>query len=79
MSQPPRDRFEYWIRFTCAFFFFGVVLGLGGIAIQFLGEGLSPATMAMFWGGATLACSLYAARVGDDAWRKLLELIRWWP
>jgi hypothetical protein len=27
MAEPPRDRSEFWIRFVCAFFFFGAVSG----------------------------------------------------
>jgi hypothetical protein len=75
MSDRPRDRFEFWVRFSCAFLFFGCLIALA-VLRWFSSSGLAPAIAT--WALATLAISTYAAKVGDAAWHRLLNFIRWW-
>lgn len=78
MSEPPVDRFEFWVRFCFAFVFFGILFGLGMLRhVDDLGVGV---TIGCLLAGVSLA-SYYAARVGDAAWSKLTNLLsffRWW-
>lgn len=68
MSEPPRDREEFWIRFVCAFFCFGFLAAL--LMFRFIDELGIPAGLGI-WLLVVLSISLYAARYGDAAWEKL--------
>jgi len=75
MPDPPRDWFEFWVRFICGAFF-GLVVGgllwfrgfwrleLGWLAVPIAG----------------LACAFAAVRFGDNFWASLrfLGWFRWW-
>lgn len=75
MSDPPRDRTEFWIRFTCAFIFFGAILALLGISHL---DGLGLTRAVVTWAVCVLGISLYAAYHGDRAWERLIHFFRWW-
>lgn len=75
LPDPPRDRFEFWVRF-----FFGALLGLvfGGLL-----------WLRYFWRldfgwlvipALGLVCAFSAARYGDNFWLSLraLRWLRWW-
>jgi hypothetical protein len=68
MSEPPRDRLEFWVRFICAFVFFGLVSGVMIFKNVTFDQ---PNLGQLYWALTTLAISLLAARVGDAAWRGL--------
>jgi hypothetical protein len=74
MGEPPCDREEFWIRFICAFLCFGLLTSLMLRYIHELGifAGLG------IWMLLVLTMSSYAARVGDHAWRKLVNLMFGW-
>lgn len=75
MSNPPTDRAEFWIRFVCAFFFFGIVWALLGL--RFVDSvGLIPTAVGCTI--LTLIVSIYVAQIGDDGWRNFTNFIRWW-
>lgn len=73
MSSPPQDRLEFWIRFVCGFVFFGLIAGF--IVFQYL-DALGTLPRLLVWSTVTLAVSVYVARVGDEAWFKLLDFFR---
>lgn len=75
MSHPPSSRTEFWIRFGFGCLFFGFVNGLIGLRYVDSAGWIPAASVAC---GATLAMSLFVARVGDDGWRRLMSLLRWW-
>jgi hypothetical protein len=71
--DPPRDRFEFWVRFG-----FGAVFGpiLGLIFVWWI-----LPDIAMSWLVALCAAvffGLAAAFSGDRFWHFLLGLFRWW-
>lgn len=72
MPNPPRDWFEFWVRF-----FFG---GLFGIVISGL-LWLRMWDLTEFgWIAipvAGLFCAFAAARYGDDFWTSFLSVFRW--
>ena len=74
MSNHPADRSEYIIRFVCAFFVFGAINAL--ILIRFIDFG--GAFFVWVSLGITILISMYAARVGDQAWHRLINFFRWW-
>ncbi len=74
-TDPPLGREEFWIRFVCSFIFFGALLAL--IGLRFIDTAGLAATAAV-WAAASIAVSLFAARHGDEAWSKLIGLLRWW-
>lgn len=74
MSEPPKDRSEYWVRFVCAFLFFGLIAGLVLLRVV---SPVGPGGIGV-WLLVTISISLYAARVGDEAWEELIKTIRWW-
>ena len=75
MSVPPRDRFEFWVRFGCSFLFFGFLLAL--LSLRFL-DGLGLPLGATAWFFTTSMISCYAAFEGDEAWLKIVNFLRWW-
>ena len=75
MNTPPRDREEFWIRFVCAFLFFGFLAAL--LIVRFI-DFLGIAQGLGLWAVVVLTVSLYAAKVGDQAWHNIIESIRWW-
>ena len=75
MSAPPRDSMEFWIRFGCAFVFFGFIFAV--ILVRYV-DGMGLLLGIAVWVVATVAVSCYAARVGDEAWHKLIGGFRWW-
>ena len=75
MNMPPRDREEFWIRFVCAFLFFGFLAAL--LIVRFI-DSLGTAQGLVLWAVVVLSVSLYAAKVGDRAWHNIIESVRWW-
>jgi len=75
MSEPPRDREELWIRFICSFLCFGFLTAL--LTFRHIDE-LGLAAGLAIWFMAVLSMSLYAARTGDQAWQKILNLLLPW-
>lgn len=75
MTDPPRDRLEFWIRFGCAALFFGAIFFLMGI--RFVDAAGLWVSLAV-WAVCTLAISLWAALRGDTAWEKMIHMLRWW-
>jgi hypothetical protein len=75
MSNPPKDRQEFWIRFVCAAFFFGTILLLLGIRLVDA-AGLWVTLAA--WAVSTLSISIFAALRGDAVWHSSLRIFRWW-
>ncbi|MCX6853749.1 MAG: hypothetical protein NTV80_02465 [Verrucomicrobia bacterium] len=75
MNTPPRDREEFWIRFVCAFLFFGFLAAL--LIVRFI-DSLGIAQGLGLWTVVVLWVSVYAAKVGDQAWLDLIEAIRRW-
>ena len=74
MSDPPRDRAEFLIRFVCATIFFGIVIAL--IGIRFIDS--VHLTSIAIWSIMTIAVSLLAALRGDEVWRGFAGFFRWW-
>jgi hypothetical protein len=71
--DPPRDRFEFWVRFA-----FGAVFGL--LLALMLGCWVLP-NIAATWLVALGAAVLFGAAAalwGDGFWRFLFGLFRWW-
>ncbi len=75
MNKPPRDREEFWVRFGCAFLFFGFLAAL--LIVRYL-DSLGIAQGIGLWTIIVISISLYAAKVGDQAWHNIIESIRWW-
>lgn len=73
MSVPPRDRFEFRVRFGCSFLFFGLLLAL--LSWPLVGW-LGLALAAFLWLALTAGVSVYAAMKGDGAWKKALDFIQ---
>ncbi len=71
---PPLDRTEYWIRFVCAFMVFGILTVLFSLRFMDSFE-WKYFVVALLISGLI---SMYAARVGDEAWHKLIHFFRWW-
>jgi predicted lipid-binding transport protein (Tim44 family) len=72
MPDPPRDLFEFWVRFMCGGLFGILMSGLLWLRMWDLGE--------FAWIGipaAGLICAFAAARYGDDFWASL-RFLRWW-
>jgi hypothetical protein len=78
MSEAPKDSFEFWTRFVCAFVFFGIVLGL--VAFYFLiDHELVPVVLVAVV--VNVLVSWYTACHGDKAWEKVLGVLGtgpWW-
>ena len=72
MPNPPQDRSEFWIRFGCAFAFFGFLSAFGGLLIV---DDVGIATACTIWAVYTIAAGIYAARHGDEAWNVILSWI----
>jgi hypothetical protein len=71
MPDPPRDWFEFWVRFTCGAFFgliAGALLWLRGFWRLELGWLALPM--------AGLACAFAAARFGDNFWIRFVGWFR---
>lgn len=75
MNVPPRDRFEFWVRFGCSFLFFGFLLAL--LSLRFI-DSLGLPLGCAAWFVATSGISIYAGLVGDEAWHRIVNLLRWW-
>lgn len=75
MAEPPRDREEFWIRFVCAFLCFGFLAAL--LMFRLIDKVGIPAGLGI-WLMAVLSISFYAAREGDHAWQKLVNLLFPW-
>lgn len=73
MPDPPKDRLEFWVRFTCGALF-GLVIGcvwwfrgfweseIGWLAIPIAG----------------FICAFAAVRWGDNFWVRVFGCFRWW-
>jgi hypothetical protein len=75
MPDPPKDWFEFWVRFACGALF-GLIIG-GLLWLRDLWR------FELGWLGipvACLACACAAVRCGDDFWASLrfLGWFRWW-
>jgi hypothetical protein len=75
MSDPPKDRSEFWIRFVCSFVFFGIIAAI--VLLKYFDSWDLKAVLAV-WAGVTLTISFYTTRAGDSAWYHLLGLFRGW-
>lgn len=72
-TNPPRDRFEFWVRFICGAMF-GPLL-----ALMFVWRILPDIAMSWLVGlGASAFVGVAAAVWGDRFWHFLLGLFRWW-
>jgi hypothetical protein len=72
-EDPPRDRLEFWVRFT-----FGAIFGsIFALALVWAVYDLTP-TVWLFTPAGALILGLSAAYWGDSFWRLLLGLFRWW-
>jgi len=71
--DPPRDRFEFWVRFA-----FGAVFGtlLGLLLVWQILPDAAVSWLALLAG--VLFFGLAAAFWGDRFWQILLGLFRWW-
>lgn len=75
MKNQPFDWLEFWIRFGCSVVFFGFLFAL--LLLRFVDmTGLSLGIT--IWIASTVGVGLYAARVGDEAWHRIIEVLRWW-
>jgi hypothetical protein len=67
-------RTEFVVRFICGAIFFGLVVGLLGLrfvtAVDALAIGI--------WVVITVSLSVLVVIRGDDAWRRMVGLFRWW-
>lgn len=73
-----KDRLEFWVRFVCAFLFFGLLAG--GLALRFMHEYGVGRT---FWISLifTLLVSTWLAWKGDAGWKTILskaDMRNWW-
>lgn len=71
--EPPRDRFEFWVRFA-----FGAVFG-PTLAVLLCCSAFPE--LALTWLVALLAAVIFgllAAVWGDRFWHFFLGLFRWW-
>jgi hypothetical protein len=75
MNDHPFDWLEFWIRFGCAFVFFGLLFAL--LMLRFIDSIGLPLGIAM-WIASTVGTGIYAARVGDDAWHRIINALKWW-
>ncbi len=75
MSDSSFDWEEFWIRFVCSFLFFGFIFALG--LLRYV-EDTGWILGGVIWTVLTVGVSIYAAKVGDEAWHKLLDGLRWW-
>jgi hypothetical protein len=75
MPDPPRDWFEFWVRFTCGALF-GLFMG-GLFWLRYFWR-LELGWLVVPFG--SLAWALAAARFGDNFWTSLriLRGFRWW-
>jgi hypothetical protein len=75
MKEQPLDWTEFWIRFICSFLFFGFLFAL--LFLRFIDE-TGLAWGIGIWVTLTAGVSCYAARVGDEAWHKIIHALTWW-
>jgi hypothetical protein len=75
MSDRPFDWLEFWIRFGCAFVFFGFLFAL--LLLRFADSTGLPLGIVI-WMTSTVVVCIYAARVGDEAWHRIINALRWW-
>ncbi len=68
---------KFWVRFTCSFLFFGTIAAIGIILYVLDPLGI-PKSIAI-WAVVSLANSYYAAKVGDEAWRRILSFFHFLP
>lgn len=74
-KKKPRDWFGFWVRFSCAVLFFGLLFAF--ILMRYVEDtGLSLGIT--IWIISTVSAGIYVARVGDDAWNKMIDTLRWW-
>jgi hypothetical protein len=72
-EDPPRDRFEFWVRFT-----FSAIFGsIFALALVWAVYDFTP-TVWLFMPAGALILGLAAAYWGDSFWRLLFGLLRWW-
>jgi len=74
-DDPPPDPMEKRIRFGCGMLF-GIFL-LGVSLLKFVGTSL-PLWYYIATGLGAVVIGLLAMRLGDEAYRKLGSLFRWW-
>ncbi|MFN9819517.1 MAG: hypothetical protein ACK56K_02330 [Akkermansiaceae bacterium] len=68
------QRTEFIVRFICGAIFFGLVVGLLGLRFLTAGDALAIAV----WILITVSGSVLVAVGGDDAWRRMAGIFRWW-
>ena len=72
-SDPPLDRFDFWVRFI-----FGVIFGTL-LAFLLWWTIFAPPLLGWFWILPTpIIFGFFAAYWGDRFWHFLLGLFRWW-
>ncbi len=67
-------RTEFIVRFICGAIFFGLVVGLLGLRFVTAVDALAIGV----WVVITVSLSVLVAIRGDDAWRRMVGLFRWW-
>lgn len=72
--KKPVDHIEFLIRFVFGMLFFGAVVALLGIRFITALDALAIGA----WAAITFSLSLLVAHSGDDVWRRLASILRWW-
>jgi hypothetical protein len=67
-------RTEFIVRFMCGAIFFGLVVGLLGLRFVTAVDVLAITV----WILITVSLSVVVAVRGDDAWRRMAGIFRWW-
>lgn len=67
-------RNELVVRFVCGAIFFGLVVGLLGLRFVTAVDVLAITV----WILITVGLSVLVAVRGDDAWRRMVGIFRWW-
>ena len=65
---------DFIVRFICGAVFFGLVIGL--LLLRFVTE--LDALAIGVWIVITASLSFLVAIGGDDAWRRMAGIFRWW-
>ncbi|MFN4943911.1 MAG: hypothetical protein ACK5G9_08990 [Akkermansiaceae bacterium] len=68
------QRTEFIVRFICGAIFFGLVVGLLGLRFVTAVDALAIAV----WILITVSLSVLVAVCGDDSWRRMAGILRWW-
>jgi len=74
LSNKSFQRTEFIVRFICGAIFFGLVVGLLGLRFVSAVDALAIGV----WVVITVVLSVLVAIRGDDAWRRMAGIFRWW-